>query len=79
MTVIQGAGLDLRNYFLFWKDVIALTGSSEMTIRRAIDRGDFPPQVKLFGSKGRVAFRRSDIYLWCEGKWIPNEVDRRCR
>ena len=59
----------LHNYFVFWKDVIALTGSSEMTIRRAIERGDFPPQVKLFGRKGRVGFRRADIYLWCEGRW----------
>ena len=45
MTINQGAGGDLRNYFLFWKDVIALTGSSEMTIRRAIKRNEFPPQV----------------------------------
>ena len=69
MTRIPSAGLDLRNYFLFWKDVIALTGSSEMTIRRAIARGDFPPQVKLFGSRGRVGFRKADIHLWCEGGW----------
>ncbi len=78
MTINQGACGDLHNYFLFWKDVIALTGSSEMTIRRAIKRNEFPPQVKLFGNKGKVGFRRSDIYLWCEGRWIPNEVDR-CR
>jgi len=45
MTINQGAGRELRNYFLFWKDVIALTGSSEMTIRRAIKRNEFPPQV----------------------------------
>ena len=59
----------LLTYFLFWKDVISLTGSSEMTIRRAIKRKEFPPQVKLFGNKGKVGFRRADIYLWCEGKW----------
>ena len=69
MTLTNVGAVDLRNYFLFWKDVIALTGSSEMTIRRAIERGDFPPQVKLFGRKGRVGFRRADIYLWCEGRW----------
>ena len=40
MTMIQSAGGDLHNYFLFWKDVIALTGRSEMTIRRAIKRND---------------------------------------
>ena len=71
MTPTTGSAVDLRNYFVFWKDVIALTGSSEMTIRRAIERGDFPPQVKLFGRKGRVGFRRSDIHLWCEGRWNP--------
>ena len=68
-----GAG-DLHNYFLFWKDVIALTGSSEMTIRRAIKRNEFPAQVKLFGHRSRagsVGFRKADIYLWCEGKWSP--------
>ncbi len=71
MTPTTGSAVDLRNYFVFWKDVIALTGSSEMTIRRAIERGDFPPQVKLFGRKGRVGFRRLDIDLWCEGRWNP--------
>ena len=71
MTPTTGSAVDLQNYFLFWKDVIALTGSSEMTIRRAIERNEFPPQVKLFGRKGRVGFRRSDIHLWCEGRWNP--------
>tara|TARA_Y100001963_G_C6409933_1_gene277933 strand:- start:55 stop:282 length:228 start_codon:yes stop_codon:yes gene_type:complete len=65
-----GAG-DLHNYFLFWKDVIALTGSSEMTIRRAIKRNAFPAPVSMFNNKGRVGFRKADIYLWCEGKWNP--------
>ena len=71
MTLTAVVKDDLLNYYVFWKDVIALTGSSEMTIRRAIERGDFPPQVKLFGRKGRVGFRRADIYLWCEGRWSP--------
>ena len=66
-----GAG-DLHNYFLFWKDVIALTGSSEMTIRRAIKRNAFPAPVPMFANKGRVGFRKADIYLWCEGKWSPD-------
>ena len=67
-----GVGADpLHNYFVFWKDVIALTGSSEMTIRRAIKRNQFPAPVSLFGNKGRVGFRRLDIHLWCEGKWSP--------
>ena len=69
MTPTTVSAVDLHNYFLFWKDVIALTGSSEMTIRRAIARGDFPPQVKLFGNRGRVGFRKADIHLWCEGGW----------
>ena len=70
MTKIPSAGLDLRNYFLFWKDVIALTGKSEMTIRRAIKRNDFPAPVKLFGNKSRaVGFRSADYYLWSEGRW----------
>ena len=72
MTMMQGAGGDLHNYFLFWKDVIALTGRSEMTIRRAIKRNEFPAPVKLFGHRSRagsVGFRKADIYLWCEGKW----------
>ena len=70
MTMTQGVGGDLHNYFLFWKDVIALTGRSEMTIRRAIKRNEFPAPVKLFGhrtSAGSVAFRKADIYLWIEG------------
>ena len=74
MTRIPSAGLDLRNYFLFWKDVIALTGKSEMTIRRAIKRNEFPSPVKMFGHKtrsGSVGFRRADIHLWCEGRWSP--------
>ena len=58
----------LQNYFLFWKDVLALTGSSEMTIRRAIKRNQFPAPVPLFGKKGRVAFRRADIQLWYESR-----------
>ena len=74
MTMTASADLDFRNYFLTWKDVIALTGKSEMTIRRAIKRNAFPPQVKMFGHKSRsgsVGFRRSDIHLWCEGRWNP--------
>ena len=54
MTKIPSAGLDLRNYFLFWKDVIALTGKSEMTIRRAIKRNEFPSPVKLFPGGRRL-------------------------
>ena len=71
MTATLTDADDLRNYFLFWDDVKTLTDSSEATIRRAIARGDFPPQVKLFGSRGRVGFRKVDIFLWCEGRWSP--------
>ena len=74
MTPTPGRAVDLRNYFLFWKDVIALTGRSEMTIRRAIKRNEFPAPVKLFGHRSRagsVGFRRADIYLWLEGRWSP--------
>ena len=42
MTVTQFAGKDLHNYFLFWNFVFANTDKSEMTIRRAIKRNDFP-------------------------------------
>ena len=72
MTITASAGFDLGNYFYSWKEVIAKTKKSEMTIRRAIKRNAFPPQVKMFGHKSRsgsVGFRRSDIHLWCEGKW----------
>ena len=69
MTKIPSAGLDLRNYFLFWKDVIALTGKSEMTIRRAIKRSEFPSPVKLFPGGRSVAFRQPDVFLWIEGRW----------
>ena len=60
---------DLLNYFLFWKDVLALTGSSESTIRRAIKRKTFPAPISMFGNKGKVGFRKADIYLWTEGRW----------
>ena len=70
MTMTQGAGGDLHNYFLSWNFVIADTGKSEMTIRRAIKRNDFPAPVKLFGKQSRsVGFKRADYYLWCEGRW----------
>ena len=60
----------LPDYFLSCKDVIAMTGKSEMTIRRAIERNDFPAPVKLFGKQSRsVGFRKADYYLWCEGRW----------
>ncbi len=71
MTVTLTADDDLRNYFLFWDDVKTLTDSSEATIRRAIKRQQFPAPVPMFGNKGRVGFRRADIYLWCEGRWSP--------
>tara|TARA_B100000579_G_C22524399_1_gene707705 strand:+ start:296 stop:523 length:228 start_codon:yes stop_codon:yes gene_type:complete len=66
MTLNSFGADDLRNYFLFWKDVIDLTESSEATLRRAIKRNEFPAPVSLFGNKGRVGFRRSDVLLWCE-------------
>ena len=72
MTMTASADLDFRNYFLTWKDVIAMTGKSEMTIRRAMERNEFPSPVKMFGHKARsgsVGFRKADIYLWCEGRW----------
>ena len=71
MTAKLTAADDLRNYFLFWDDVKTLTDSSEATIRRAIKRQQFPAPVPMFGNKGRVGFRRADIYLWCEGRWSP--------
>ena len=71
MTTKSRAGADLHNYFLFWDDVKSLTDSSEMTIRRAIKNKKFPAPVSLFGNKGRVGFRRADVYLWCEGRWSP--------
>ena len=64
-----GAG-DLHSNFLSWNFVIADTGKSEMTIRRAIKRNDFPAPVKLFGKQSRsVGFKRADYYLWSEGRW----------
>ena len=69
MTMMALPAEDLSRYFLFWKDVKTITGSSEATIRRAIKRNDFPAPVPLFGKKGRVGFRAADIYLWCEGRW----------
>ena len=67
-TLVAASGL--LDYFLSWKDVIAMTGKSEMTIRRAIERNDFPASVKLFGKQSRsVGFRKADYYLWCEGRW----------
>ena len=65
----DGADL-LRNYFLSWDFVKKDTGKSEMTIRRAIKRNDFPAPVKMFGEQSRsVGFRKADIYLWSEGRW----------
>ena len=48
-TLVATGGLS--DYFLSWKDVIAMTGKSEVTIRRAIDRHDFSAPVKLFGKQ----------------------------
>ena len=70
MSTTRVATGGLPDYFLSWKDVIAMTRNSEMTIRRAIDRHDFPALVKLFGKQSRsVGFRKADYYLWCEGRW----------
>ena len=70
MSTTRVATGGLPDYFLSWKDVIAMTGKSEMTIRRAIERNDFPAPVKLFGKQSRsVGFRKADYYLWCEGRW----------
>jgi len=71
MTTSTAVAGDLCNYFLSWKDVIAVTNSSETTIRRAIRKKKFPSPVSLFGNKGKVGFRKADIYLWCEGRWTP--------
>ena len=68
MTMTTVAPVDLGNYFLSWVDVTTLTNSSESTIRRAIRKKKFPSQVSLFGNKGKVGFRKADIYLWCEGR-----------
>jgi len=68
MTTSASGGVDLPAYFLFWDDVKELTGSSEATIRRAIKRNEFPAPVHLFGSKGRVGFRRVDIDVWYAGR-----------
>ena len=68
---LSNAAGDLSNYFLSWKDVIAVTNSSETTIRRAIRKKKFPSPVSLFGNKGKVGFRKAAIFLWCEGRWIP--------
>ena len=71
MTMTTVAPVDLGNYFLSWVDVTTLTNSSESTIRRAIRKKKFPSPVKLFGDRGKVGFRKADIYLWCEGRWTP--------
>ena len=71
MSTMTVAPVDLGNYFLSWDDVTTLTNSSESTIRRAIRNKNFPSPVKLFGDRGRVGFRKADIYLWCEGRWTP--------
>ena len=71
MTTTVSGSEDLCTYFLFWNDVKRLTDSSEATIRRAIKRKQFPAPVPMFGNKGRVGFRKADIYLWCEGRWSP--------
>ena len=38
MTMMALPAEDLSRYFLFWKDVKTITGSSEATIRRAINK-----------------------------------------
>ena len=72
-TTLVATG-SVPDYFLSWKDVIAMTGKSEMTIRRAMERNEFPSPVKMFGHKtrsGSVGFRREEIQLWCVGRWSP--------
>ena len=77
MTVIRSAANVLPDYFLSWSDVIAATGKSEMTIRRAIKRNDFPAPVKLFGhqsisliSKSKRPFEKSWIQREARCTWI---------
>jgi len=67
MTASGIRSLDLGDYYLSWKEVIAFTKTSEATIRRSIKSGIFPPPIKTF--KRTVRFRKSDILLWAEGLW----------
>ncbi len=73
MRAKASAGEALHNYFVLWDDVKIITDSSESTIRRAIRCKEFPAPISIFGKKGRVGFRRADVYvyLWCQGKWSP--------
>ena len=67
MTTSNMEFMSFGDHFYTWKQVIAFTKASESTIRRSIQDGLFPPPIKLF--KGRVAFKKADLFLWMEGKW----------
>lgn len=57
-----------KKKILRWKDVVEKVGASKSSIRRWIDSGDFPPPMKLGGSKGRaVGWRTEDIDRWIDG------------
>ena len=68
MTSTANATDYFVDYFLTWKETIKLTTSSETTIRRGIKDRTFPKPEPLFKKGGRVAFRKSDLILWLEGK-----------
>ena len=51
-----------RKVLLSYKDVYELTGLSAPTIRKMVNRGDFPPPVTGMGKRGSdVRFLRSDV------------------
>ncbi|MCT9846751.1 AlpA family phage regulatory protein [Leclercia adecarboxylata ATCC 23216 = NBRC 102595] len=51
----------LNSDFLYWPDVLAVTGSSKTTIRRKMANGSFPPIRKLMG---RAGWPKSQIAQW---------------
>jgi predicted DNA-binding transcriptional regulator AlpA len=50
--------------YLAWDEVIALTGMSRSTLKRAIKDGEFPEPRKL--TRGRVGFRVDELAAWVE-------------
>ncbi|HVT60829.1 MAG TPA: AlpA family phage regulatory protein [Thermoanaerobaculia bacterium] len=48
--------------YLPWREVIALTGMSRSTLKRAIRDGEFPQPRKL--TRGRVGFRYDEVAAW---------------
>lgn len=48
------------------REVIAIAGASDNTIRRMIERGEFPAPIQI--SPRAIGWRKSDIHAWLSSR-----------